>query len=370
MNNRPKILFCLHLPPPVHGAAVVGQQIHDSQLIRDTFDCSFVNYSTSGSLGEIGRFSVKKIVSVLQFIKSIRIKIQSEKPQLVYITPSLSGWAFYRDWLMARMIKRQKCPVVAHFHNKPPVVFTCKWYNRLLYKSFFRGLHTIFLSICLAETFKAYLQPPLVHICPNGMPDNVQNTPSEHVRNPYAFMFLSNMMEEKGVIVLLEACALLKKRGCDFICNFLGQWSDITEQRFISLTEEQGLSERVHAYGGVYGQEKAKYFSQADAFVFPTYYTGETFGLVLLEAMQYSLPIISTPEGGIPDVIDDKVGFLVEQRNSTALADKMQYLIEHPDIGREMGKRGRLKYEREYTLPVFERRITDILTNVINTSGL
>ena len=99
--------------------------------------------------------------------------------------------------------------------------------------------------------------------------------------------------------------------------------------------------------------------------MFPTYYTGETFGLVLLEAMQYSLPIISTPEGGIPDVIDDRVGFLVEQRNSTALADKMQYLIEHPDIGREMGKRGRLKYEREYTLSVFERRFVHILNEML-----
>lgn len=359
----------MHMPPPVHGAAVVGKQIYDSQLIRDSFDCAFVNYSTSGSLGEIGRFSIRKIVSVLQFIRLIRTKIQNEKPQLVYITPSLSGWAFYRDWLMVRMIKRQKCTIVAHFHNKPPLSFTRKWYNQLLYNIFFRGVHTIFLANCLAETFKDYLQPQLVHICPNGMPDSVQKTLSKHVNNSYTFLFLSNMMEEKGVIVLLEACALLKKRGCDFICDFLGQWSDITEYRFISMTEEQGLSERVHAYGGVYGQEKSKYFSQADAFVFPTYYSAECLPLVLIEAMQYSLPIISTPEGGIPDVIDDKVGFLVEQRNSIALADKMQYLIEHPGVGRAMGKRGRLKYEHEYTLSVFERRFVDIINDVCSISA-
>ena len=353
----------MHMPPPIHGAAVVGKQIHDSQLMRDTFDCSFVNYSTSGSLGEIGQFSVKKIVSVIQFIKSIRAKIQNEKPQLVYITPSLSGWAFYRDWLMVRIIKRQNCPVVAHFHNKPPLSFTRKWYNRLLYKSFFRGGHTIFLADCLAETFKEYLQPQLVHICPNGMPDNVQNTPSEHVHNPYSFLFLSNMMEEKGVIVLLQACALLKRKGCIFECNFIGQWSDITECRFKALCEEYDIADIIHAYGGVYGRDKEKYFADADAFVHPT--KDDCFPLVLLEAMQYSLPIISTPEGGIPDVIDDKVGFLVEQRNSHALADKMQYLIEHPGVGCEMGKKGRLKYEREFTLSVFERRFVDILIEVI-----
>lgn len=355
----------MHMPPPVHGAAVVGKQIYDSQLIRDSFDCAFVNYSTSDSLGEIGRFSIKKIISVLQFIKSIRTKIKKEKPQLVYITPSLSGWAFYRDWLMVRMIKRRKCAVVAHFHNKPPVSFTRKWYNRLLYRSFFNDLHSIFLANCLAETFKDYTQPRSVHICPNGMPEGMHQTPSEHSNKPYTFLFLSNMMEEKGVIILLEACALLKKRGFGFMCNFVGQWSDITEQHFDSLTDELGISDVVRAYGGAYGEEKAKYFSLAEAFVFPTYYAAECLPLVLIEAMQYSMPIISTPEGGIPDVVDNKVGYLVEQRNSQALADRMQYVLQNPEIGREMGKQGRLKYEREYTLSVFERRLVHILNEVL-----
>lgn len=368
--QRPQILFCMHMPPPVHGAAVVGQQIYDSQLIRDKFDCSFVNYSTSGTLGEIGRFSVKKIVTVIQFIKSVQRKLNEQHPQLVYITPSLSGWAFYRDWFMMRMLKHNKCTIIAHFHNKPPLAFTQKWYNKWLYRSFFNGIHTIFLANSLAATFRDYLTAGHIHICPNGMPDNQQCQSEKSYERLYSFLFLSNMMEEKGVIVLMEACALLKKRGCHFECHFIGQWSDITEQRFKSLSDDLDISTIVHAHGGVYGHEKAKFFSRADAFIFPTYYTGETFGLVLLEAMQYSLPIISTPEGGIPDVIDDKVGFLVEQRNSAALADKMQYFIEHPNVGREMGTQGRLKYEREYTLPKFESRITDILTNVIKTSGL
>lgn len=363
MNNRPKILYCLHLPPPVHGAAVVGQHIHDSQLIRDMFDCSFVNYSTSGSFGEIGRFSLKKIVSVLQFVRSIRTKIQNENPQLVYLTPSLSGWAFYRDWLMVRMIKRQKCPVIAHFHNKPPLAFTQKWYVKWLYRSFFNGLHTIFLANCLADTFRDYLTDCYIHICPNGIPDNLQDQSEKSSGRPYSFLFLSNMMEEKGVIVLLEACALLKKRGYNFECHFVGQWSDITEQRFKSLSDNLDISAIVHAHGGVYGNEKAKYFAQADAFVFPTCH--ETFGLVLLEAMQYSLPVISTYEGGIVDIVDENVGFLVEKRNNEALADKMQYLINNSELGREMGMSGRLKFEREYTLQVFEKRLTNILSEVI-----
>ena len=369
-SPRPKILFCLHLPPPVHGAAVVGQQIHDSQLIRDTFDCAFVNYSTSGSLGEIGRFSIRKIVSVLQFIESIRTKINKERPQLVYITPSLSGWAFYRDWLMVRMIKRQNRPVIAHFHNKPPIAFTRKWYNKLLYKSFFEGLHCIFLADCLAQTFKDYAQPQLVHICPNGMPDQVKEGQQKASSKPYTFLFLSNMMEDKGVIVLLEACALLKKRGCDFRCNFIGQWSDITEQRFNSLCAGLEVSDNVHAYGGVYGAEKALYFSSADAFVFPTYYPAECLSLVVLEAMQWALPVITTDEGALSEVVDADCGIIVTRKDANVLADKMQYLLRNPEIGRTMGRHGGKKYEREYTLPVFEQRLKHILMQVNNSYQL
>ena len=115
--------------------------------------------------------------------------------------------------------------------------------------------------------------------------------------------------------------------------------------------------------GGVYGEQKDKYFSHADAFVHPT--MNDCFPLVILEAMQHSLPIISTLEGGIPNIVDDKVGFLVERGNSQALADKMQYLLQNIEIGKEIGNHGRLKYEREYTLPVFEKRLVGILSEVL-----
>lgn len=216
------------------------------------------------------------------------------------------------------------------------------------------------------EPFKGYIPLKHVHICPNGMPDVVTNSDAIQQENrPYTFLFLSNMMEEKGVIILLQACALLKQRGCRFECNFIGQWSDVTEPRFNALCTELGLSNNVHAYGGVYGAEKNVYFQQSDAFVFPTFYPAECLSLVVLEAMQYAMPIITTEEGALPEVVDGGCGVVVPRQDNYALADKMQYLIEHPDVGSAMGKQGRLKYEQEYTLMTFEHRLTGILENVI-----
>lgn len=52
---KPTILFILHLPLPVHGAAMVGKYIHDSKLINSEFDCHYINLITAKSLQDIGR---------------------------------------------------------------------------------------------------------------------------------------------------------------------------------------------------------------------------------------------------------------------------------------------------------------------------
>lgn len=106
-------------------------------------------------------------------------------------------------------------------------------------------------------------------------------------------------------------------------------------------------------------------FSKTDIFAFPTYYHNETFGLVNLEAMQYSIPVVSTFEGGIPDVIDDgNTGFLVPQKNALALAGKLEILINNPTLRLKMGEAGRRKYEKEFTLNHFELRLKEILTQI------
>ena len=53
--------------------------------------------------------------------------------------------------------------------------------------------------------------------------------------------FLSNMMLEKGVWTLLDACCILKNKGYDFVCNFVGKWSDISEEEFAAYLQKCGL---------------------------------------------------------------------------------------------------------------------------------
>jgi len=126
---------------------------------------------------------------------------------------------------------------------------------------------------------------------------------------------------------------------------------------------EKGLSSFISVVGPKHGEEKMRVFNNADIFVLPT--LEDIFGLVNLEAMQYSLPIVSTFEGAIPDVVEDGVtGFLVPQRDATILADRLEMLINDASLREKMGAAGRAKYERQFTLERFENRIKEILQEV------
>ena len=49
---KQKILFIMHMPPPVHGAAMMGKYIHDSELVNEKFECHYINPSLSSSVAQ------------------------------------------------------------------------------------------------------------------------------------------------------------------------------------------------------------------------------------------------------------------------------------------------------------------------------
>ena len=106
-------------------------------------------------------------------------------------------------------------------------------------------------------------------------------------------------------------------------------------------------------------------FKQSDIFVFPTEY--ECFPLVLLEAMQFGLPCISTVEGGIPNIIDDGyTGILIPKNNVDALERAIRKLATNPDVTTKMGERAKQKFDNQFTIEIFEQRLIDIFRQCLN----
>ena len=176
------------------------------------------------------------------------------------------------------------------------------------------------------------------------------------------FLTISNLNSSKGTWTLLEACRHLQERGVhDFRVHFVGAGTaEISEEAFRGAIETQGLSGVAQYHGRLYGEEKERLLQKGDVFVHPT--LNDCFPLVLLEAMQHALPIIATPVGAIPDMVEDGVsGLIIPDQDAKALAEAMQGFIEHPERISSMGEAALDRFRKYFTKSFFEKRLTIIL---------
>jgi glycosyltransferase involved in cell wall biosynthesis len=397
-----KILFVLHYPPPVHGSSVVGGFIKESKVINNGFECHYINLSTSESVEDIGRNSIKKLSRYLFLIRQVKRQLITNRPDLCYFTPTAAGPGFYKDALLIAIVKLFGIKTVFHYHNKGVSGRQEHPVDNLLYRMAFKNTSVILLSKHLYPDIQKYVPEDRVYYCPNGIPnikvesrkskvESVEGLKNQEkkeielwnlepgtlnlrqgtrnkeqgVRNngPVEILFLSHLIRSKGVLVLIDACGLLKKRGVDFHCTIAGGDTELTKQAVEVMVAAKELSSFISVIGPKHGEEKAELLSSIDIFVHPSY--NDCLPLVLLEAMQCSLSIVSTPEGAIPDVVEESItGFLVPQRDAVALADKLELLIKDPGQRIKMGATGRAKYEKEFTLEKFENRLKEILGEV------
>ena len=366
---KPRILFILHLPPPIHGAAMMGKYIQESELINSSFDCFCINLATAGSLSDIGHVSLEKLLKYLLLLRYISHVVKEIRPELVYITPNAGGKAFFKDFIVVQMLKSMGCKIIAHYHNKGVSAYQSKWIYNFLYKRFFSNLKVILLAENLYKDIAKYVKREDVYICPNGIPSSCKEEMEASRTNviPH-LLFLSNLLISKGVIVLLDALKILKEKEYTFVCQFIGgETAEINAVQFFEEVNKRELSDLVTYVGRKVREEKEAFFRQADIFVFPTYY--ETFGLVNLEAMEYKLPVISTNEGGIPDIVKDgENGLICEKQNPVSLADCIAKLLDDEELRVKMGSAGHEKFCREFTLDKFENRMRDILNQNLFSS--
>jgi glycosyltransferase involved in cell wall biosynthesis len=366
MQDKIKILFILPLPPPLHGSSVIASQIRSSEIINKEFDCDYINLSSSRKVNEIGQIRAIKFLRFLKMLVQIIFRLYNNKYSIIYFAICPSGKGFFRDASIIAIIKLFNKNFLIHMHGKGVSQRQNKYLDNLLYRFVFRDSDVILLSKLLYPDIQKYVPQERIHYCPNGIPDinTIGKYKIKVPDGPVQILFISNLLKSKGVDVLLEAAKMLQSKNLNFHCTFVGEVGDINEQEFNSKVYHLEIESSITYTGKKYGAEKMYELSKADIFVFPT--LNEAFGLVNLEAMQFNLPVISTFEGGIPDVIENGVtGFLIPSGKVEALAEKLEVLIKDKALRLGFGKAGRLRYEKYFTLQHFEKNFIDILNSVI-----
>lgn len=367
----------LHLPPPVHGASMVGKYIHDSNVVNREFDCHYVNMTMAKSLEDVGKGGMRKLWAYIKKLREIRKAIKRYQPDKVYVTPNTTGGPFYKDFVVVELCKWWSGnDVIMHLHNKGVATRQARWLNNLFYKRFFRNVEVILLGKPLYEDVRKYVLEKHIHFCANGIAavERVEWILDNDVPH---ILWLTNIMLTKGLMELLDALAILKKRKVLFTVEFVGGITkEITEIQFQQALVARDLADCTYYVGKRYGQDKESFFNRADVFVLPSY--TEAFPLTILEAMQHGLPVVATNVGAVSTAVENGVtGLLIGgerpimsldfRPNAEELANALQALLTDRDLRQNMGKAGREKYEREFTLEQFEQRFVEVMNDCLET---
>ncbi|GAI08660.1 unnamed protein product, partial [marine sediment metagenome] len=130
------------------------------------------------------------------------------------------------------------------------------------------------------------------------------------------------------------------------------------------ICQKEEISRYIEFLGYLRGEEKIQVFITSDIFILPTYHP-EGFPYAILEAMSAGLPIISTPIGAIPEIIEDGAnGFLIPPKIPYILAEKILTLIEDKSLREKMGaenmKKAQEKYDVKVVCKIFEKIYKEI----------
>ena len=366
--KKQKLLCILHRSPPAHGAAKVGDFIAQSRALQEAYDCRFITIRSSDTIGDIGKVNFKKIYLVVELYLKVLWALIVFRPHKIYFTASIRSVAFYRDLLLSTLWKVYgtllHVEVFYHYHTKGVNEFVSSSERNLAFTQFFlQDVNLILLSPMLKDDFEKVQTYKNIFFLPNGVEDHADDKAIEQrsYEGKKHILYLSNMIKSKGYFEVLNLAMLTCKEDIHF--HFAGGWQNSDdEQEFLSLISKPELAKKVTFHGFISGEQKKALFEQSHLFVFPTRYHNEAFPLSILEALSYGLPVLSTDEGSIPYILDEKCGVIVDNLDdlSAGFERELETLLNS-----KTSHYCRERYLENFTLQEFEKKLLNILGNQI-----
>jgi glycosyltransferase involved in cell wall biosynthesis len=254
------------------------------------------------------------------------------KPQIIH-----AHWPFPHGFMAFFAKIFYRVPIVLNFHGAELLLLRKKKWIKPFMKFFIKRADLIFAnsSFTAKKIQEIYLRK--VEILPYGTTffdvgtqcKEVACNISTSTTFPKRVLFIGRHIERKGIEYLIKAAAMLASEKFQIRIAGVG---DLTEK--LKEMAKKEAPEQVLFLGKISKEELAKEYQNANCFVLPAIIDSkgdtEGLGVVLIEAMEYGLPVIASNAGGIPDVvIDKKTGLLVPEKNPEALATAIKELTEN-----------------------------------------
>lgn len=367
-----RVLLAAHIGEPRGGVSTYYEAILNSGL-PNSVELHFLETS-KGSLqsGDRGKWKFANWVNALANILRFLSALVSIRPDLVHIGTAY-GASFAKHGVMVCIARLFCIPVILQPH--------CSFYKLVPSEQGVWRRYALFILrrcagiIILSREWEALsgLIPGLrIRYIPNAIeigPYQKLPRPRENPDGAVNILYLGHLVREKGVCDLIDAAAVIAAQNrMNFRVDLVGESINAHELAAIEASiTNRNAGEIVHIYPPVYGKEKIARFAAADILVLPSYHEG--MPMTVLEAMAAGLPVAASRVGGIPDLVDDReTGFLVDPGDAPGLADRLDFLITHPDERLALGGRGRKKAVRSFGMDVHVSRLVSFYREIVSAN--
>lgn len=174
-------------------------------------------------------------------------------------------------------------------------------------------------------------------------------------------LFAGVINDRKGYKDLIRAFSLIADKYPDWQLVMAGSGeTEIARQ----LAEELGVADRIVFPGWIAGEAKDRCFKEASIFCLPSY--AEGFPMAVLDAWSYNLPVVTTPVGGLPDVLDDGKNALVfNPGDYKKLAEELEQLINNPTLRQQIARESHQLAETKFNIDTISDEIERLYLEVL-----
>lgn len=246
-------------------------------------------------------------------------------------------WPFPHGLIALGAVKCFKIPMVLNFHGAELLLIKKHAWVAPVLRFILKQSKSVFAnSLFTAQKIKA-LRNVEVNCSPYGTTLQSQTHSNLHpIESKFRILFVGRHIERKGLIYLIQAASKLDSSRFEVRIAGAGDLTEDLKQKAQVLAPET-----IVFTGKLSSDALNQEYEKANAFVLPAIVDqkGDTEGLgvVLIEAIEYGLPVVASNVGGIPDVIiNEKTGLLVEQKNSEALVDAFLKLESNPILSQKL----------------------------------
>ena len=382
MKKR-KILVFAHVPPPHHGQSVMVQILLDGLKADARFEVHHVDARVSYDLEDVGSFRPQKFITLFKCIlQAWWLRLRHGPMAFYYVPAPAKRSAIMRDWMVMAFCRPLFPELILHWHAYGLGEWASEgndWSRKLARWALGKADLSLVLNNYNKRDAEVFA-PKRIEVVPNGIADQFPDyetalAPRREARaatlkalqEPAAkvgrwvgegaeetrrgeelervrFLFLGHLIETKGVIVAIAATGLANEE----LCRAGAAWrahltlagsfaSEDEKARVLVAVEKANSGGRkwegtkaadneavcVELVGFLNSVQKKSALEEADCLVFPTFYEGETQGLVLLEAMSSGLPVITTSWRGVPEILPEGYCGVATPRSAAEFAQQM-----------------------------------------------